>query len=148
MRKVALLVPLIVACTSSETAQSDSAAMAPAPPAHLTASDVSGTWTGVTMAENSDSIASRWTVVATAEGGSLIREGTKDSVTFLRVLDADSSIATSLAYVDRADPKRKLMFRSIGRLKDGKLVGTTTIMLAVKPDSIVSRGRFEATRVP
>ena len=57
--------------------------------------------------------------------------------------------ATSAPYANPADAKApKITFRSVGRLKDGKLVGTSMNMLADKPDSVVSRGRWEATKMP
>ena len=148
MRRALLLVPFVFACSKAETPQADSAAMATPPPARLTAADVAGTWYGVTMAETSDSVIGRWTLTSTEQGGGLVREGMKDTVQFLNSFDADSVTATSLAYVDRTSPRTMLMFRSVGRLKDGKLSGTVTVVLAQKPDSVVSRSRWEATRTP
>jgi hypothetical protein len=59
-------------------------------------------------------------------------------------------ISASKAYNDPGLPKGapKVMFHSVARLKDGKLVGTSTIVLASKPDSVVGKGNFEATKAP
>lgn len=125
-------------------------AVMPPAPAPLTAADVVGSWNGVTMGETSDSVTNRWTTTS-GEGatGSLTVEGQKEGIAFTRVFDADSMIVTSAPYANPADPKGpKLMFRSIARLKDGKLTGTSTTMLADKPDSVVSRGRYTATKAP
>ena len=152
MRKVLLLAVLLVACSKAETAKVDSAAMAPAMamPAPLTAADVDGTWSGVSMAEGSDSVVNRWTVESVSGNeGKLTLEGSKEPIAVTRVLDGDSLVATSAPFTNPATPKAPpVTFRSVGRLKDGKLVGTAVTMLAAKPDSIVSRTRWEATRVP
>lgn len=154
MRKFLILVAATVACSKAETPAVDSTAMAPAAaaaPAALTVADVAGTWNGVNMGETSDSVTGRWTAVGVDDnGGTLTIEGSTEKIPFTRVLDADSMIATStVAYTNPADAKGpKLMFRSVGRLKDGKLVGTSANMLEGKPDSVVMRGRWEATRAP
>lgn len=153
MRTLVLLAVALVACSKAETPAVDSAAMTPAmapAPAALTAADVDGSWNGVTMGETSDSITSRWKTAKIDDNtSSLMVEGRKDAVKFTRVFDADSMISTSEPYANPADAKApKLMFRSVARMKDGKLVGTSINMLADKPDSVVSRGRFEATKAP
>jgi hypothetical protein len=122
--------------------------MATPPPPALSAAELTGTWNGVNMVEGTDSVTERWTMVANEQGGGLVREGMKDTVQFLSSFDADSVTATSLAYIDRTNPKTMLMFKSVGRLRDGKLAGTVTVMLAQKPDSVIRRLRWEATRAP
>ena len=154
MRKSMLLAALVVvACSKEETPAVDSAAPAapPAAPAALTAADVSGTWTG-TSKEEGDTTVNRFTVTG-APGdsvGKFIAEGSKDTVTFTRRLDADSMMVTSVAYTDPSMPKGSppVMFKAVGRLKDGKLVGTSMLVLASKPDSVLGRSTWEATRAP
>ncbi len=154
MRTLAVLaVVALVACSKGDTPAVDSTAMTaamPPAPAALTAADVDGSWNGISMGETSDSVTLRWTTKnVDATTGTLTIEGQKDPITFTRTFDADSMIATSTPYANPADAKGpKLVFRSVGRLKDGKLVGTSTNTLADKPDSVVSRGRFEATKAP
>jgi hypothetical protein len=151
MRKILLLAALLVACSKAETAKTDSAAMAPAmaAPAPLTAADVAGTWSGMSMAEGSDSVVNRWTVESvSATEGKLTLEGTKEPIAMTHLFDGDSLVATSAPFTNPATPKAPpVTFRSVGRLKDGKLVGTAVTMLVAKPDSIVSRTHWEATRV-
>ena len=65
-------------------------------------------------------------------------------------VDADSVISSSKPYKDPTLPKGtpNVTFRAVGRMKDGKLVGTTTLMLASKPDSVVGKSNWEATKAP
>ena len=153
MRKALMLAVLLAACSKAETPAADTTAMAPAAaaaPAPLTAADVAGKWSGTSMAETTDSVTLRWTTENVDDmNGKLMIEGQKDAIAFTRTFDGDSMIASSAPYANPADAKApKIVFRSIGRLKDGKLVGTSMNMLADKPDSVVSRGRWEATKMP
>jgi hypothetical protein len=152
MRKLLVLIVALAACSRAETPATDTTAMAPAmAPAALTAADVNGSWNVTGMGETSDSVTGRWTTTNVDDTtGTLTPEGSTEKIPFKRVFDADSMIVTSTAaYANPADAKGpKLMFRSVGRLKDGKLVGTSATMLATKPDSVVQRGRWEATRAP
>ena len=154
MRKVFLLTLAVVACSKAETPATDTAATVAAPPpaapAALTPADMRGTWNGTSKREGSDSTTT-FTVVSTSDSTGKIVFGTsKDSVPFTTKYDADSSIVTSAAYKDPTMPKNapKVMFRSIGRLKDGKLVGTANLMLAAKPDSVIGKSTWEATKAP
>lgn len=149
MRYMILMAVALSACAPKEQASSDTTAAA-AGPAPLTAEMVSGTWNGMSMGESSDSVTLRWTTVSLsdAEGG-LIREGTPDTIRFTRSFDADSMIATSVPYPASAETGAPMItFRSVARMVNGKLVGTSTTNLADKPDSVVQRGRFEATKAP
>ena len=150
MRKFFFLAAALVACSKAETPATDTTAMAPAPAmAPLTAAELTGKWSGMTMAETSDSVTARWTTES-ADGvaANLTIDGSKDVIPSTLTYDADSVVGTSnVPYA--SDPKApKVFFRSVGRLKDGKLVGTVTNTLASKPDSVVSRGRWEATKAP
>ena len=153
MRKALLLAVAVVACSTNDASKTDSAAgtVAPPPavPARLTAADVAGTWTGTSMAETKDSVTNRWTSIRDTDStAKLVFENSKDTVMYSVVYDADSMVATSKAYANPSSPKTQVVFRSVGRMKDGKLVGTSTTTLAAKPDSVVARGRWEATRKP
>lgn len=154
MRKLLLAAVLITACSKAETPAADTTAATtpppPAAPAKLTAAEVAGTWNGVSKAEGKDSVTSKWTTVRTTDTtGKLVFAGSKDSVAFTTKFDADSMIATSAAYTSPRTPKApKVVFVSIGWLKDGKLSGKSITHLAAKPDSVVARGTWEATKVP
>lgn len=153
MRKFLILAATLVACSKAETPATDTTAMAPvmAPaPAMLTAADVAGKWTGMTMGEMSDSVTARWTTQSSdGLAGKLTLEGSKVAIPFTVTYDADSMVATSNAPYASPDPKvPKMNFRTVGRMKDGKLAGTVTNTLGSKPDSVVNRGRWEATKAP
>lgn len=146
MKKMMLLAAFLVACAPSEKAATDSAATAVGP-APLMASDVAGTWTGMSMAEASDSVTDRWTFTGDGNQGKWVLEGSTDSVATTATFDADSVIVTSAAFVSKTIPGTPTVtFRSVGRLTGGKLAGTAAIMLASKPDSVLARARWEATK--
>ena len=155
MRKGLLLAVAIVACSKTETPAADTAAAAttPAPPpapAALTAADLRGTWNGVSKREGTDSTLS-FTIVSTTDStGKFVFAGSKDSISTTSKFDGDSTIVTSAAYRDPAMPKNapRVVFRAVGRMKDGKLVGSAAIMPAAKPDSVIGRATWEATKAP
>ncbi len=153
MRKVFLLAVLVAACAKKETPAADTAAAVPPPPpapAAMTPADLRGTWNGTSKREGSDSTAT-FTVVSTSDSsGKFVPAGSKDSVSFTTKYDADSSMSTSAPYTDPTMGKKapKVMFRSVARLKDGKLVGTANLVLASKPDSVVGKSTWEATKAP
>jgi hypothetical protein len=154
MRKVFLLALIVAACAKKEQPAADTTTPAPPPPppppAALTAADIKGTWNGTAKREG-DTTATAFTVKSVTDSTSTITfPATKQTVDMATKFDADSMIATSKPYNDPALPKGapKVTFRSVGRLKDGKLAGTATIMLASKPDSVLGRSNWEATKAP
>lgn len=152
MRRLFLLAAVLVACSKAETPPPDTAAaMAPAPPANLTAADLKGTWTGMSKAPGSDSVTNRWTVTSTSDStASLTYEGSKTKIALATVFDADSFVTTSAPFVPPGAKKgaSKVMFRSVGRIQSGQIVGLSTTMLATKHDSIVGTNTFTATKTP
>jgi len=148
MKRAMLLVAFVFACAPKEEAAVDSAATAG--PAPLSAADVAGTWTGVTMPEGSDSVLNRWTITGDGTQGKMISENSPDTVSTTTTYDGDSLVATSTPYTDRNLPGTPTVtFRSVGRLTGaGKMAGIATLMLASKPDSVLGRVRWEATKSP
>lgn len=150
MKKAIILAAVLLACAKKDEPAPDTAAAAVGPPA-LTASEITGTWNGVAMAETSDSVLYRFVGVMSPDGmsGKAIVEGTKDSVQVTHVYDADSVVATSAPYTDQMLPgKPQVMFRAVARMVGGKLVGRGAVMLASKHDSVLARNRFEMTKAP
>jgi hypothetical protein len=154
MRKVFLLAALVLACAKKEAPPADTAAPAPPPPPPpppaLTAAEMKGTWNGTTKREG-DTTTIAWTVTTVTDSTSkLTYAKNKQTVDFTTKYDADSMIAMSKPYNDPGLPKGtpKVVFRSVGRMKDGKLVGTATLMLASKPDSVLGKSTWEATKAP
>ena len=158
MRKGVLLVAAVslVGCSKTETAKTDSAAMAaaaaPPPPAALTAADMAGTVNGQVMGMNSDSVLFKFTCMTAATGSEskcVNAMAPKDTIVYTYTLSADSAMWTSAAYTPPAPPKSpKVVDHVVGRMSGGKWMGTTTTMLASKPDSVVNRTRWEATKAP
>lgn len=146
MKKTMLLAAFIVACGPGGDTATDTAATAS--PAALSAADLVGTWNGTTMMEGTDSVVARWTVMSeTGTEGRAVFEGAPDTIMFTHSFDADSFVAMSTPYTDRTMAGTpQVTTRAVGRLIAGKLVGTSTTMLASNPDSVVSRARWEATK--
>ena len=147
MKKLMLLAAFVVACGPKADTATDTAAMAAGPPA-LTATELAGTWSGVIMPEGSDSVLQRFTVISpTGMDSKTVTEGSTDTVQVTHMIDGDCIVATSAPHVDPMIPgKPQVTFRAVGRLVGGKIVGTSQTMLASKPDSVLSRTRFELTK--
>lgn len=150
MRATLLLVPaLLIACSGGDAAPADEAMPEEATaPAALTAADVAGSWSGMTMAEGSDSVAARWTVTSTSDTtGTLTYEGSTEAIGYTARFDGDSMMVESFPYVDPArEDGMMVKFRSVGRLQaDGQLAGTAQTMI-VGSDSVVSRSTWHASR--
>lgn len=149
---ITLAAVVTTACAPSDQAADTAgatAAAAVATPAPLTVADVAGTWNGQTMAAESDSVLRRWTSIYGSDTSArLVIEGSRDTVMYAVQFQGDSMIATSVPYRRPGDPRSspEVVFRSVGRLQDGRLVGTVTTMLASNRDSVIQRARFEATR--
>jgi hypothetical protein len=154
MRKVFLIAAIVVACAKKEAPPADTATPAPPPPPPpppaLTAADVKGTWNGTSKIEG-DTATNTFTFTnATDSTGKVTFTKTKTSVDYTAKLDAASVVATSKPYKDPGLPKGtpNVTFRSVGRMKDGKMSGTVALMLASKPDSVIGKGTWEATKAP
>jgi hypothetical protein len=157
MRKLLLVTAVLAACSKAEAPKADTttamaAAAAPAPPpapAKLTAADLAGTWNGETKLEGKDSVVSRWTVVnVTDSTGTLTYAGSKTKVPYSITFDGDSMSSTSQPYVEPNTKGPKQVFHAIGWLKDGKLSGHSTATLASKPDSVLARATWTASKAP
>jgi hypothetical protein len=147
MRRVLLLIPLLIGCAKTETADTDSA-MAPAMATALTDADVAGTWKGTSMMAGSDSVVAHWTQVC---GGGTCRgtsEESKDTVVSTYTLSGDSAIGVSQPYVDAAMPGVQVIDNWVVHLQGGTATGTGRMTLASKPDSVVFSYRFQGSRVP
>jgi len=161
MRTLLLLAAILAACAKAATrspaapaasasptsATPASASAAPASPARLSSADIAGTWKGTTWLEGTDSVLARWTARASESAITVLYEGEPDSVRYRVTYDADSLVAVSEPYA-HGPGGPKLAARAVGRLQNGKLVGVASATAAAKPDSAVSRTRWEATRTP
>ncbi len=155
MRRVALLIAAasLAACAKTETAKTDSAAMAapPSPPA-LSAADVAGTMNGQVMAQNSDSVLDHFSCMTAPTGNEsrcVGQSAPKDTTVYTYTLSADSVMWTSAPYAPPTPPKSpELIDHVVGRLSGGTWTGTVVSVLAAKPDSVVMRARWQATKAP
>lgn len=156
MRKGRLLIAAVslVACAKSETPKADStppaAAAAPAAPAAITEADLAAPVNGKVMAQTSDSVLFTFTC-SHAASGSVSRcvnaMAPKDTTDYTYTISGDSAMWTSAAYTPPTPPKSpKLIDHVVGHLSGGKWTGTTTTVLASKPDSVVMKTRWEATK--
>ena len=152
MRKAFFLALAVVACSKAETPAVDSAATAatPAAPAALTAADLRGVWNGTSKREGTDSTLNFSVISVTDSTGKVAFAGVADTVSTTVKFDADSVITTSSAYKDPAAPKGSpdVVFRSIGRMKDGKLVGKAYVSPAAKRDTVIAVVNWEVTKAP
>jgi len=154
MRKVFLLALLVAACAKKEQPAADTSTPAPPPPppppAALTAADVKGTWKGTTKAEGDTTTHSFTITTVNDSTAKLTDTKTKRSVEYALKFDADSMIATSKPWTPPPSPKGapKVIDHAVGHLKDGKLVGMATTVLASKPDSVLAKSNWEATKAP
>jgi hypothetical protein len=148
---IAVAIAAVSACAKKDTGASDSSAAAAMAPAGLTAAQLAGTWNGMSIPEGSDTATIRWTSIAseTSSDIKVITQGQPDTVIYTRTIDADSLMVTSAPFTPPQPPgSAQVINRASGRLVDGKLAGTYVTVLASKPDSVIQRGRWEATRVP
>ena len=154
MRKRILIACVLCACSPKEAKKADTVVMAepaaaPAPAA-LTAEMIKGTWNGTNMAEKSDSVIGRWTSFSpSGTDAAVVTVGIKDTVHYPLTYAGDSMVAISPPIpASAAKNAPKVITRIVGRMVDGKLVGTGVTMLAAKHDSVLLRGRWQATRQP
>lgn len=149
MRRAILLLPLLVACAQTDTAESDSAAMAPAAPAALTEADVAGTWTGVATLAGTDSVIAHWTQVCangTCRGTS--QEAPNDTIVSTYTIMADSSVGQTSAYTDPAFPGVQIVDHWTARIAGDSVMGSGRFVLASNPDSVLARYNIRGTRSP
>jgi hypothetical protein len=143
----------VAACSKSESGKPDSAAAAaaatPSAPAAVTAADMAVPATGKVMPTNSDSVLDTFVCSAgSAPNTSVCVNSTKDTVTYTYTLSgADSVMFESAPFTPKAPPKSpKLINHVVGHLAGNQWTGTATSVLAAKPDSVVQRTRWTATK--
>lgn len=147
MRAIVLLVPVLLACGQGADAPAEDPATPAGPPA-LTEADVAGTWTGVAMPMDSDSIISRWTQVCAAGTCRGTIEGATDTMVSTYTLDADSSSGLSDPFEDPALPGVQSVDSWVLRLTATGIAGTGRLLSATNRDSVLMTYRFTGNRVP
>ncbi len=150
MRALLLLPALMFATACGEKDAPEETMPEVIAPAALTAADVAGGWTGMTMAPGSDSVVSNWTVSSTSDStGTMTIVGMAEPIMYTWMVNADSLVATSMPYVDPArEDGMMVKWRSVGRMDaDGGMTGTSQTMV-VGSDSVVATGRWHMNRTP
>ena len=148
----------LVACAKNEAAKPDSAAPAAATAAPaaaaVTPADVSGTWNGQVMAQGSDSVLFKFTCIQPATGNDsrcVNHSAEKDTTVYTYALSGDSVMWTSKPYKPAAPPKSpEQIDHVVGHMSGSntKWTGTVVSVLASKPDSVLGRVHWEATKTP
>jgi hypothetical protein len=155
MHKARLLIAavVLVACSKSESGKPDSAAAAaaatPPAPAAVTAADMAAPVNGKVMPTNSDSVLATFTCSAgSAPNTSVCVTSAKDTVTYTYTLSgADSVVFESAPFTPKAPPKSpKVINHVVGHLAGNQWTGTAAQALASKPDSVIQRSRWTATK--
>lgn len=147
MRAIALLVPVLLACGQGADAPAEDPAT-PAGPAALTEADVAGTWTGVAMPMDSDSVIARWTQVCAAGTCRGMIEGAPDTLTSRYTLDADSAFGTSEPFVDQMMGGVQVVDAWVLRHTTAGIAGTGRLLSASNRDSVLMTYRFTGSRAP
>ncbi len=156
MRRIALCccAVVLVACgkPKEQPAAMDSTAAAPEPaaatPAPVTLADFAGKWNVRTMAEGSDSTLVAFEMVATADSTGWAFNFPKRKPVPIRIVavGGDSVVTEAGPYESVLRKGLKVTTRSVQRLQDGKLVGTTVAHYATGGADSVRNLHQEGTR--
>jgi hypothetical protein len=122
----------------------------PAAPAPIALADIAGKWSVRTMAESGDSTLVTYEMVASGDssGWSLNFPKRKPVPVRIVAVEGDSIVTEAGPFESVLRKGIKVTTRSVNRLQDGKLVGTTTAHYATKDADSVRNLRFEGTRAP
>ena len=122
----------------------------PAAPAPIALADIAGKWSVRTMAESGDSTLVTYEMVASSDssGWSLNFPKRKPVPVRIVAVEGDSIVTEAGPFESVLRKGIKVTTRSVNRLQDGKLVGTTTAHYATKDADSVRNLRFEGTRAP
>lgn len=151
MRKVLLVPMLLLAAGCAKEPKVE----APAGPAPLTVTDVTGAYAGTTMAAGTDSVLSTWTSMAMTnasgglEGKFMDAAAPTDTVAFTGVLSADSVIWSSAPFLPAGAPagSPQMKWVATGHVSGNAWTGTAVTMIAAS-DSVVQNSHWTAMRTP
>ena len=145
---------LVVGCSPSgdkpaDTTVGEAPAMAEAP-ATLSLADVAGTWNVRSMVEGDESKAVTYDLVTTADSsGWSLKFPDREPIPMKVIAVEGDSVVTEAGPFESALRKgTQVVARNVSRLKDGKLVGTTTARYKVTGADTLTRLNFEGTRAP
>jgi hypothetical protein len=156
MRRIALCccaVALVGCSKPKEEPPIESTAAAPetpAAPAPIALADVAGKWSVRTMAESGDSTLVTYEMVTTSDTSGWFLNFPKRKPVPIRVLavSGDSVVTEAGPFESVLRKGIKVTTKSVVRLQDGKLVGTTVAHYATTGADSVRNLRMEGTRAP
>jgi hypothetical protein len=156
MRRIILsccAVALIGCNKPKEEPPMEAAAAAPetaAAPAPVALADFAGKWNMRTMAETGDSTLVSYEMIATSDSSGWTLNFPKRKPVPVRILavGGDSIVMESGPYESVLRKGVQVTTRSVQRLVDGKVVGTTTAHYATSGADSVLQLRTEGTRAP
>jgi hypothetical protein len=145
---------VLVGCTKpdQQAAKDTTATASPAPEpaaqaAEISLADVAGKWAMTTRAENSDSVLVRYELVATGDTtGWTINFPKRKPVPTHVTVNGDSLVLEAGPFESVLRKGVQVRTRSVARLQDGKLVGTTVARYATKGPDTLRTLRMEGTR--
>jgi hypothetical protein len=144
----------LVGCATSEDAATTDTATgavaATAAPAAITLADVAGRWTVRAVPETGDTTAvvSQLNASADTTGWTMTLPNRPPVATRVVLVSGDSIVTENGPYESVLRRGVQVTTRSVMRLRDGKLIGTTVARYTTTgPDSVL-RLRTEATRAP
>ena len=122
----------------------------PAAPAPIALADIAGKWSVRTMAESGDSTLVTYDMVASSDtsGWSINFPKRKPVPVRVVAVDGDSVVTEAGPFESALRKGIKVSTRSVSRIQDGKLVGTTVAHYATSGADSVRNLRFEGTRAP
>jgi hypothetical protein len=144
----------LVACSpSDDAATTDTAAGAVAattPSATISLADIAGRWTVRAVPETGDTTAvvSQLNTSADTAGWTTTLPNRPPVTTRVVLVDGDSVVTENGPYESVLRKGVQVTTRSVFRLRDGKLVGTTVARYSTTGADSVLRLRTEATRTP
>lgn len=142
---------MLVGCSrpdrEAETSARETTAMEETP-ATISLADVAGTWNVRSTVEGDENTMVTYDMVATADrsGWSLNFPGRPPIPLRVVAVEGDSVVTEAGPFESVLRKGVQVRTRVVGRLQDGKLVGTTVARYAVSGPDTVARLRFEGTR--
>ena len=147
-----LMALVLVACTTSADDAADTTAGATgaveAAPATLSLADLAGTWNVRSTVEGNDTTVVEYDLIATADRtGWSIKFPNRDPIPVRVVaVEGDSVIYESGPFESVLRKGVQVRTTVVGRLRDGKLIGSTVARYDVTGADSVTRLRYEGTR--
>jgi hypothetical protein len=144
---------ILIGCGKSEVQPArDTTAVAPATPEtkpEISLADISGKWTLRTMDEAGGNVVeSEFTATADSSGWTLTRPNGKTVPVRVVAVGGDSIITEAGPYESALRKGVQVRTRTVIRLREGKLVGTTEARYTMRGGDSVANRPTEGTRAP